>query len=521
MKAAIYCRVSSDRQREKSTIQSQKDILPKLAQDNGFKIVKTYVDDGISGETIEERPGFMQLLADAEEKRFDAVFVIDYDRLSRASDLAQFAYIKAVFKNNGVIVITPFQRYDFSNEEDDFISDLMGILAKREKVKIKSRCRRGRLSKWKQGKHAHGLVLYGYRWNPQKLVFEIHDPEARVVRLIYDLALQDYGVRQISHELEARGIPKPSEARGLNHRNANCFWSNTTILRILHETTYYGDHFKNKVSRVGNKNTPKPESEWIRIQVPPIITKGEWERVGQMLLKKKRFGGNQKYQYLLAHLLKCGECGTGMASETMGYYVCYRRRKPLDFGPGARCTLPYQPQKDLEDAVWTAIVRLVADPEFLKAEIRKDFETQAKGADTGLSRATLEKKIQDKKLERERVLTLFRKGRIDSEAVDREFAKVDGEEEILKRNLSLIENRERLERNMTRNLDRIEDKLARMRTRLDHLTFEEKRRLIETLTYDGKPGISVNKDGEIEFKGLVKFENADRLAEKIEAISVA
>src|SRR4051812_2882280 len=85
MRCAIYCRVSSDRQREKHTIDSQIRILPEYAKSRGWDLVgQPYIDDGFSGETIEARPAFSRLLDDAAAGKFDVLLVIDDDRISRA-----------------------------------------------------------------------------------------------------------------------------------------------------------------------------------------------------------------------------------------------------------------------------------------------------------------------------------------------------------------------------------------------------------------------------------------------------
>ena len=518
-KGAIYCRVSSDRQREKSTIQSQKDILPKLAADKGYSVVATYVDDGISGETIEDRPAFKKLLQEADEKHFDAVFVIDYDRLSRASDILQIGLIKNIFRENGIKVVTPSQVYDFRDEEHDFMANLMGILAAREKRKIIARTRRGKLSKWQRGQHASGIVPFGYRWAEK--AYEIVPEEARIVRFIYDLALIGTGSESIAMELNARGEPTPTELRPTQRRKrTRQGWAKTSVRRILSQETYCGDRYVGVLEKVGKNLVSKPRSEWIRVPVPPIVTRAEFDQVRQLAQRNRTFSVSERRPYLLSHLLKCEECGKSLVGEKVhgrGYYICFKRRKPKYYG--ATCILPWQPQKALEAAVWSAVVRLVDDPGFLKAEIRRHFEESIRRADTGLNREHIEKLLQAKQVERERVLGLFRRGRIDTGALDREFGKIESEESILNRNLSLIENREKIERSLNRNLDQLGAKLAQIQERIHHLDFSEKRKILEMLGYDGKPRISVSKNGEIVFDGLMNFENADWLLEKVTSIS--
>lgn len=84
MKVAIYARVSTDRQRERHTIASQLRELPEHAARQGWTVVETFKDDGRSGETVDGRPGFQRLLDAAGRKQFDAILVIDLDRITRS-----------------------------------------------------------------------------------------------------------------------------------------------------------------------------------------------------------------------------------------------------------------------------------------------------------------------------------------------------------------------------------------------------------------------------------------------------
>lgn len=513
-KAAIYCRVSSDRQREKSTIESQKEILPKLVVERDFQLVETYIDDGISGETIEARPGFSQLLVDADLGKFAAIFVIDYDRITRTSDDFQRAYIKKIFKTNGIAVHTPSQVYDFANEENDLLSGMMELISAHEKRKIISRTKRGRREKWRRGIHAHGIVPFGYRWSGK--AYEIIEEEGRIVKLIYDLALEGMGQDAIAKALNDRGELTPTDLRGYRRRRIQPGWCQTMVERILQVSTYYGDMTLGITESKNRKLTKRPQSEWIVIKVPEIVTRGEFDRVRQIRFKNRTFSGITKYPFLLSKLLRCGECGSSLLAESRymkGSYVCWQKRKKR---PGHEiCILPRQPRLPLEETVWTAVLRLIDEPYFLKEEIRKDFESKVQQTNTGLDRETLEKMILGKQMERERVLTLFRKGKISSDQVDSQFANIDGEEVILKRNLDLINNRERIERSLIQNLDQIDSKLVQVRSRIHHLSFEEKKKLLQVLTYDEKPGITIHKNGEIELRGLFNFENTEDLVEKV------
>ena len=98
---AAYCRVSSEDQRERHTIESQRRILAEYAEDKSWEIFDWYVDDGLSGTTIEDRPEFSRLLEDATRQLFNIVLVTDADRLPCSNDLRQRAHIEYTLQVNG------------------------------------------------------------------------------------------------------------------------------------------------------------------------------------------------------------------------------------------------------------------------------------------------------------------------------------------------------------------------------------------------------------------------------------
>jgi len=164
MKSVIYTRVNSKEQVDKYSLPAQERILKECIAKEGHEFVDIYTDAGISGEKIINRPEFQRLLVDADEKKFQAVWVIDQDRLSRG-DLTDLAYIKKVFKENNIQLCTPYQKLSLEDVDDDFISDLFGILAKRERLKIKQRADRGRQIKAEKGEWGGRTAPFGYSFD--------------------------------------------------------------------------------------------------------------------------------------------------------------------------------------------------------------------------------------------------------------------------------------------------------------------------------------------------------------------
>ncbi len=106
MKAAGYCRVSTQDQTEKYGLEAQKRILTEHFQRQGWKF-ELFIDAGISGEHISTRPEFQRLLRGVGDGRFDMVLAADMDRYSRADDQTDWQRIKSVFREAGVPWGTP------------------------------------------------------------------------------------------------------------------------------------------------------------------------------------------------------------------------------------------------------------------------------------------------------------------------------------------------------------------------------------------------------------------------------
>jgi len=145
MTTALLARVSSDGQRDRHTIDSQKRVLPGIAQ--AWKLGKPYrwyVDDGVSGASIMDRPAMQELVTDIRAGEISAVAMVDQDRLGRPDDLGDWQRIKDLFQQHNVRVFTSSGQMDLDSIDGEFSADLMAILARRERQKIAERAKRGR-----------------------------------------------------------------------------------------------------------------------------------------------------------------------------------------------------------------------------------------------------------------------------------------------------------------------------------------------------------------------------------------
>jgi len=199
---AIYCRVSTEKQKEKHTIESQKRILPALAAANGWPVYRMYVDDGVSGEALRFMPQLSKLLEDAEAERFDRILIVDIDRFTRFARDSERALIVDICLEHHIKVVTPDQVYDLNNRNDRLQFNIKGTISLYEKETIRERCMRGIREKRLQGHWTGGTPPIPYTYNRSKKRLEIDDQKLTDLKKILTLSV-DHSPREIS-----RIIPK-------------------------------------------------------------------------------------------------------------------------------------------------------------------------------------------------------------------------------------------------------------------------------------------------------------------------
>src|SRR6266699_5325118 len=187
--AAIYARVSSDRQKEDHTIASQTAALIQYAETEGFAVPKEWIfqDEGYSGANI-IRPGLEAVRDLAAEGHIEAVLIHSPDRLSR-----KYAYqvlLAEEFSKHGVelrFVKSP----SVITQEDQLLVQFQGMIAEYERAQILERSRRGKRHRAQQGSvSVLSGAPYGYRYvkksDSAAACYEVMEAEADVVRLVFD-----------------------------------------------------------------------------------------------------------------------------------------------------------------------------------------------------------------------------------------------------------------------------------------------------------------------------------------------
>jgi site-specific DNA recombinase len=324
MNAAVYARVSTDRQAQDQTIDSQLAALRQWAAEGGHDLRPEHVfaDDGYSGTRL-DRPALDRL---RDAARDGEVGVYSPDRLAR-----KYAYqvlLLEEFQKAGCAVAF-VHRPLTDDPHDQLLLQIQGAVAEYERAVLKERFRRGKLQKARAGQWITSKAPFGYRYLPKRDGvpghLEVDPAEAEVVRMLFGWLLDDrLSIRQMLKRLAA-GPWRP--------RSGNRHWSSCVVRRILSDPTYTGTAYANRYTytvprkptsrgpRAGSataRGAERPRAEWIAIPVPALIDESTHENALAQLARNAALARrrNTRHTYLLRCLLTCRGCGRAMSGVT-------------------------------------------------------------------------------------------------------------------------------------------------------------------------------------------------------------
>jgi len=390
--AAIYTRVSSDRQKEAQTIESQVSALKEYAAEQEYSVPDEWCfkDDGYSGAYL-NRPGLERLRDLSAEGQIERVLIYSPDRLSR-----KYAYqvlLMEEFKRVGVEVIF-IKSPKATTPEEELLLQFQGMIAEYERAQIIERSRRGKKYQAKLGNvNVLSRAPCGYKYikktEHSNAMYEIVEERAEIVRQIFQAYTQeDKPILGIARWLNQRGIAT-STGKGK--------WVPRTIQNILRNPAYKGQaafgrreyirDFKGRRWRWRGKPAKgpltrlRPQSEWIHIPVPVIISTDMFELAQERLQKNKHFAKrNTKVTTLLQSLIVCASCGYAVYRVSgpnrknkkgrLQYYRCSRSER-WRMGVDKACSNRPIRQDYLDELVWSEVMKLLENPELIRAEINR------------------------------------------------------------------------------------------------------------------------------------------------------
>src|SRR6266496_1597955 len=428
--AAIYARVSSDRQKENHTIASQTAALIEYAQTHEYSVPPEWIfqDEGYSGAVL-VRPGLEALRDLAAEGQIAAALIYSPDRLSR-----KYAYqvlLSEELSRCGVELIF-LKSPAGATPEDQLLVQFQGMIAEYERAQIAERCRRGKRHMAQQGGvNVLSGAPYGYRYvrkiDTSAAFYEVVEAEAKVVRMVFEIYTQQ--------RLSINAIARLLNERQMATRTGQGRWERSTVWGMLRNPAYRGTACYGKTEQRPRQRVTRPlrqrkalpsrdvggherpRAEWIEVPVPALVSEETFALAQEQLEKNKHHSPRRTIEpTLLQGILVCQQCGyalyrtsTKTTKRKLYYYRClgsdgYRRLN------GPVCTNRPIRQDYLDRFVWDEIIRLLEDPGLIQTEIDRRREAAQKADPWHKREEELRREQARVEKSSERLVTAYQEG---------------------------------------------------------------------------------------------------------------
>lgn len=373
-KTALYCRLSQDDglEGDSNSIQNQKNILQKFAEDHHFPNSCFYVDDGFSGGNF-QRPAFQQMISDMENGEIGIIVTKDLSRLGR-NQLHTGLYIEERFPMFGVRYIAINDNVDTDSSESH---DLMPFKNLFNEWFIRDTSRKIRAvlkAKAERGERLGTRAPYGYIKDPETKKLAVDDEAAAIVRRIFAMCASGNGPSQIARILKKEQVLTPTmyayTRYGMNHTcldTAHPYnWSDSAIANLLENEIYLGNTVNMKYSTKSYKDKRRVEHSREECLVfkdthPALITQEVWDIV-QRVRKNRRRPTKMEEQNKYSGLVFCADCGSNMVlhrartmSASYNHFTCRTYKKD-----GESCTGHYIRECVLDEVVLEDLRRVTA-----------------------------------------------------------------------------------------------------------------------------------------------------------------
>ena len=373
-KTALYCRLSQDDglEGDSNSIQNQKNILQKFAEDHHFPNLCFYVDDGFSGGNF-QRPAFQQMISDMENGEIGIIVTKDLSRLGR-NQLHTGLYIEERFPMFGVRYIAINDNVDTDSSESN---DLMPFKNLFNEWFIRDTSRKIRAvlkAKAERGERPGTRAPYGYIKDPETKKLAVDDEAAAIVRRIFAMCASGNGPSQIARILKKEQVLTPTmyayTRYGMNHTcldTAHPYnWSDSAIANLLENEIYLGNTVNMKYSTKSYKDKRRVEHSREECLVfkdthPVLITQEVWDIV-QRVRKNRRRPTKMEEQNKYSGLVFCADCGSNMVlhrartmSASYNHFTCRTYKKD-----GESCTGHYIRECVLDEVVLEDLRRVTA-----------------------------------------------------------------------------------------------------------------------------------------------------------------
>ena len=426
-RAVLYARVSSDdRGKDGRNLASQIEMGRKYAGERGYATVAELPEDdrGASGAAF-DLPQLGAVMAMAERGEFDVLIVREIDRLSR--NLAKQLIVEERLRRCGVSIEYVLGEYP-DNPEGNLMKHVRASVAEFEREKINERMTRGRQNIVRRGYVMfHGdRPPYGYRLTDDYLSLVIYEPEARIVRMVFEwYSIGDKNGKRLSADaiaqrLSKMQVPTWRDVRGLSKQRDLGQWHKATVAQMLHNETYCG---KWHYGRRRDEGRNYRRQELIAVNVPAIVSAETWQ-AAQAQFKanrvKPRHGVTHEYLINARTTCQCGYAAAAISGYRKGhwysYYICNSSHRDHVRG---YCGLPFYRADHVDALIWEWLKEWLSDPDSLQMKLEAYLAEQERVNAPVLAQLKVtDDLIANHRAQLGRLLDLYLSGKFDADVLE-------------------------------------------------------------------------------------------------------
>ncbi len=490
MKVVAYCRVSTNKDEQLDSLESQQDFFYEYAKRNGYNLVKVYADEGKSGTKMKNRTELLRLLSDANKKLFDAVLIKDVSRLARNT----LDFLTSIRKLKALGIKVVFVNYDqTSSDSSEFMLTMLSAIAQEESANTSKRVKFGKKINAEKGKVPN--LIYGYdKIYGDYFNLKINEKEANIIKQIFAMYTEmDMGENKIALELNRRGL---KTKRGYK-------WSQNAVSRILSNEIYIGKVVNGKESVedfLTGKRKAIDKSEWI-VTVNPelkIIDDNTFNLTKKIKAERHKIfkltGERNSQKNVFSKLIKCTCCGTSFRRMVRHYkntyikWVCAGRNMN---GVDSCSNKTVIDEQKLLETIKNYFIQILKDKPTFKKNIINEFNRMYKErSENEATELNISKQLNKLKKSKEKYMEMFDNDVISIKELKEKTKELNESIEELEAKLNFVKQNinknDLLKNNINETFKDIEVLLS-----TENITNILLNRLIEKITVDEKGNVDI------------------------------
>lgn len=427
MRVAAYARVSTDKDEQKESFQTQVNYYTDLIRNNPeWNFAGVYADEGISGAHADNRPQFMKMINDAMAGRIDIILMKSVSRMGR-NTLDNIKYIR-MLKSKGISIRFEEEHVDSLSGQGDFMMTIMSSIAQQELENTSAHVKKSLKMKMQHGELVGFQSCLGYDYDKATKSIVVNEEEAKTINYIFRRYIEGAGCSTIAKELENRHIKTKYGHSG---------WHDTGVLGIIKNEKYKGDLLQGKtftvdpITKKRLKNMGEEEQILIENHHPAIVSKEIWDKANDIRIKRNflraRNDGGKVTRYSrafpMSSMLQCGFCGHVLTRRTVRGSVNYHKDLwvCVSYAKHGKSACPYCKaidEKTVEGAFVEVFNAVYGDDSDVLDEFIKIGEDSLLGAESAKKRERIDKDISEANAKMSKATEFLLAGNLAQDAYD-------------------------------------------------------------------------------------------------------